>query len=590
MISKEQVRFLLGNIETERIERTVSTKDTDKFAKAVCSFANDLPRTNLPGYLMIGAYDDGRLCGLKVTDELLRNLAGLRSDGNIQPKPALMVEKISFPEGDLAIVEVQPSKATPVKYKGVTYIRIGARKSEANEEDERILREKSEIKSPTFDTTPCLHSTIDDLDLNLFKKEYLPKFVNATALKKDRRNIKQQLASLKLFDIVHDCPTVAGILLTGKDTTRILFGAYIQYVKFAGTSRTSKILNERQFSGNILSMLKELEYFIKYTIQTRRPVQVSVLREEILINYPYEAVRELAMNLVMHRNYQTNAPAKFYEYSDRIEMDNPGGLYGRVRPENFPNENDYRNPVIADAMKTFGYVNRFSRGINAVQEELTENKNGLAVFNFKDITTFRVTVRNADEKAVKTMENEGEKVTEKGTETLQEHYKNITEDISQDADTQIVNKIQIAEKVTEKGTEEGTRKGTEKVTEKGTEKVTGTLQKHKKVTGKDTGKVTGTLQKHKKVTGKDTGKVTETLQKHKKVTGKGTGKVTENQRLILHSISQNPKVSSQKLSIVVGITPEKIRANLTKLKAKGLLERIGGTKGGYWKIKKSNKI
>ena len=396
MITKEQIQILLGDIENERVERTVSTKDTDKFAKVICAFANDLPNKNLPGYLMLGAYDDGTLSGLKVTDELLRNLAGLRSDGNIQPKPALMVEKFSFPEGDLAIVEVQPSKNTPVKYKGVAYVRIGARKSEANEEDERILREKSEIKSPTFDTTPCLHSTIDDLDLDLFKKEYLPKFVNINVLKRDKRDIKQKLASLKLFDTVHDCPTVAGILLTGKDPSHILFGAYIQYVKFAGTSRTSRVLNERQFSGNILILLKELEYFIKYTIQTQRPVFVSVLREEMRINYPYEAIRELAMNLVMHRNYQTNAPAKFYEYSDRIEMDNPGNLYGKVSPDNFPNENDYRNPVIADAMKTLGYVNRFSRGINMVQEELVENKNGLAAFDFKDMTTFKVIVKNAD--------------------------------------------------------------------------------------------------------------------------------------------------------------------------------------------------
>ena len=417
MITKEQIQFLLSDIENERIERTISTKDTDKFAKAVCAFANDLPNKRQPGYLLIGAYDDGSLSGLKVTDELLRNLAGLRSDGNIQPKPALMVEKISFPEGDIAVVEVLPSRITPVKYKGVIYVRIGARKSEANEEDERILREKSEIKSPTFDITPCLHSTIDNLDLELFKKSYLPKFVSASALKKDIRNIKQQLASLNLFDITHDCPTVAGILLIGKDPLRILFGAYIQYVKFAGISRTSKVLNERQFSGNILVLLRELEYFIKYTVQTQRPVFVSVLREEMRINYPYEAIRELAMNLVMHRNYQTNAPAKFYEYSDRIEMDNPGSLYGKVSPDNFPNENDYRNPVIADAMKAFGYVNRFSRGINAVQEELIENKNGAAMFDFKDVTTFKVIVKNADIQVIEgTKENiEGTKENIEGT-------------------------------------------------------------------------------------------------------------------------------------------------------------------------------
>ncbi|GHT32405.1 transcriptional regulator [Bacteroidia bacterium] len=419
MISDEQVRELLNDIENARVERTISTDDTDKFAKAVCAFANDLPNTREPGYLMIGAFDDGRLNGLKVTDRLLRNLAGLRADGNIQPKPALMVWKASFPDGDIAVVEVQPSKITPVKYKGVTYVRIGARKAEANEEEERILREKSEVKSPTFDTTPCLHSTIDDLDLDLFKKEYLPKFVNVEVLAGEKRDIKQQLASLKLFDTTQDCPTVAGILLIGKDPAHILFGAYIQYVEFAGKKITSKILNERQFSGNLITLLKEIDYFIKYTIQKQRPVFVTVLREEMKINYPYEAIRELAMNLIMHRNYQTNAPAKFYEYSDRIEMDNPGGLYGKVQPENFPNVNDYRNPVIAEAMKVFGYVNRFNRGVNMVQDILEENKNGRAIFDFKDISTFKVTVMNADLEAVKVMEDGAEVVQRSGAETVQ---------------------------------------------------------------------------------------------------------------------------------------------------------------------------
>ena len=167
----------------------------------------------------------------------------------------------------------------------------------------------------------------------------------------------------------------------------------------------------------LLTMLKELDYFIKYTIQKQRPVFVTVLREEMRINYPYEAIRELAMNLVMHRNYQTNAQAKFYEYSDRIEIDNPGNLYGKVNPDNFPNETDYRNPVIANAMKTLGYVNRFGRGIEMVKEELVNNKNGLPKFDFADITTFKVVVKNADPKEESVGEvseqNVGEKLTER---------------------------------------------------------------------------------------------------------------------------------------------------------------------------------
>ena len=111
--------MLFADTENEIVERTTSTNDTDKFAKAVCAFANDLYNKKLPSYLMIDAFDDGSLNGLKVTDRLLRDLAGLRADGNIQPKPALMVGKVSFPDGDVAVVEVQPSKITPVKYKGV---------------------------------------------------------------------------------------------------------------------------------------------------------------------------------------------------------------------------------------------------------------------------------------------------------------------------------------------------------------------------------------------------------------------------------------------------------------------------------------
>lgn len=520
MISKDEIKELLEDIENERVERTISTKDTDKFAKAICAYANDLPNKKLPGYLMVGAHDNGTLCGLKVTDELLRSLAGLRSDGNIQPKPALMVEKVSFPEGDLAVVEVLPSKITPVKYKGTTYVRIGARKSEANEEEDRILREKSEVKSPTYDTMPCLHTTIDDLDLDLFKSEYLPKMVNANILKGDKRGIKQQLASLKLFDPAQDCPTVAGILLIGKDPSHILFGSYIQYVEFAGKSITSKVLNERQFSGNLITLLKEIDYFIKYTIQKQRPVFVTVLREEMKINYPYEAIRELAMNLIMHRTYETNAPARFYEYSDRIVMDNPGGLYGKVQPENFPHVNDYRNPVIAEAMKVLGYVNRFNRGISMVQEQLEANKNGLALFDFKDITTFKVTVMSADPKPEGEVSGaeSGADGIESGTENKPVHVGDVSE-------------------------------------------------------------------KRRRNVGAENEAENEAINEAINEAENEAIKITSRQAKILQIIREDNSLSREAISKQLEVSDSSVYRDIEKLKKIGKLERIGGNKGGYWKIK-----
>ena len=71
---------------------------------------------------------------------------------------------------------------------------------------------------------------------------------------------------------------------------------------------------------------------------------------------------------------------------------NAGGLYGEARPENFPNVNDYRNPIIAEAMKEMKYVNMFNQGIRRVQDMLLDNGNKEAVFDVSKLTAFEVTV------------------------------------------------------------------------------------------------------------------------------------------------------------------------------------------------------
>ena len=85
-------------------------------------------------------------------------------------------------------------------------------------------------------------------------------------------------------------------------------------------------------------------------------------------------------------------PLRIYEFSRHLEITNAGGLYGNARPENFPTINDYRNPLIASAMKTMGYVNMFNRGVGQVQADLKENGNPPAEFVVDLVTAFRVKV------------------------------------------------------------------------------------------------------------------------------------------------------------------------------------------------------
>ena len=43
MIDEQELRKMLGDLESDRVERTTSTDNTDKFCEAICAFANDMP-------------------------------------------------------------------------------------------------------------------------------------------------------------------------------------------------------------------------------------------------------------------------------------------------------------------------------------------------------------------------------------------------------------------------------------------------------------------------------------------------------------------------------------------------------------------
>ena len=416
MVTKDEVLELLRSTETYRIERTISTGDMDKFQEAICAFSNDLPNSREKGYLILGAHDNGVLSGLRVDDALMKKIAGIRSDGNILPLPMMSVERFEFVEGDLLVVEVSPALIPPVRYRGRTFIRIGPRRDIATEAEERVLLEKRTSYMATFDAMPCFGAALKDIDAHFIENEYLPQIIDSDVLNADKRSLQEQLAAIHLYDITNDCPTNAAIILFGKNASFFLHGCYVQYVHFAGEDTGSEILNERQIRGSLCSILPKLESFVKDAIVTARPMPVSMLREQIVFNYPELALRELLMNACMHRDYQSNMPIRIYQFSNRIEILNAGGLYGEARPENFPTVNDYRNPIIAEAMRGMKYVNMFNRGVQRVKNMLRENGNPEPKFNVSKVTAFEVMVHPSMSLNLVT---DGEKVTKSATKSTE---------------------------------------------------------------------------------------------------------------------------------------------------------------------------
>jgi len=370
----EAIRAFLEDLESDRVERTVSTSDTDKFAEAICAFSNDFPQSRLPGYLIIGADDrTGRITGLQITGQLLTNLGGIRSDGNIQPLPAMSVQKLTFPEGDLAVVEVHPSDLPPVRYKGRVWIRVGPRKAVATEFEERLLSERRISYARTFDARPCREAAVNDLSLRLFEF-YRSEAVAEEIIAENHRTVEEQLASLRFLDAQTGVPTYAGLLLFGTNPRFFLPGAYIQYLQLPRHDITDLPIDQAEISGDLRSVLEELLLRMK-VVNSSELHTTSEFREEIKSKYPEIALREILLNAVVHRSYESTTPIRVSVFPDRIEITSPGGLFGEVTLENFRTQSSYRNPVLAEALKTLGFVNRFGYGIRRAERSLSENGN-----------------------------------------------------------------------------------------------------------------------------------------------------------------------------------------------------------------------
>jgi ATP-dependent DNA helicase RecG len=381
-MTTEELQKHLQDLESDKVERTISTTNTDKFSEAVCAFANNLSGDRQPGLLIVGANDDGSVAVIEVNDNLLLRLANLRSDGNILPLPSLTVQKISLEQGDVVVVEVQPSEFPPVRYKGRTHVRIGSRKAIATEQEERRLIERRIALAGSFDTSFVQGATISELVLGLFT-QYRQLVIASEVIAANHRSIEEQLASLRFFHLERQMATVSGVLLFAANPRYFLPCAYIQYLHFSGDSMTDSLIDQREISGDLQNVLRELDLQISVDLRNTLK-QETVLKETVVSSYPKTAIRELLMNAVMHRDYQTFSPIRFTWFANRIEIQSPGGLFGGVTQGTLTTTNSYRNPTIAEVMKNLGYVNRFGFGIQLAEAELKKNNNPPIQFETND--------------------------------------------------------------------------------------------------------------------------------------------------------------------------------------------------------------
>ena len=174
-------------------------------------------------------------------------------------------------------------------------------------------------------------------------------------------------------------PTVAGIMLFGEYPQAYFPQLCITAVSVDGTeigaadAGAARFIDNRRLEGSIPRMLEDALGFVRRNTKTATVIGEDGARAD-RDEYPMLAVREILLNALLHRDYSIhteNSPVRLLIFRDRLEVENPGGLYGRLTLDELGSSAaDTRNPFLAGALEVLHITeNRFS-GIPTIRHEM----------------------------------------------------------------------------------------------------------------------------------------------------------------------------------------------------------------------------
>lgn len=190
-------------------------------------------------------------------------------------------------------------------------------------------------------------------------------------------------------------PTYAGLLLFGRFPQQWLPNASILAARFAGTTFADQFV-KTDINGSLIEQLRQAERFVRENI--RSFVRMNGMTHQEQPEYPFEAVRELLVNSVAHRDYNYQGDnIHLNMFSDRLEVQSPGVLPGPVNLDNLLEARFSRNAVIVQVLSDMGYVERLGYGLDRVVAVMRQTS--LRPPKFEEVAgCFKVTLFGAEER------------------------------------------------------------------------------------------------------------------------------------------------------------------------------------------------
>ena len=374
---KKELLEIITNGENSGVEFKRDDVRPEQLAKEIVALVNFQG-----GRILLGVEDNGAISGLQRpdTEEWVMNVAA----DKVHPLVLPFYEEVDTGEaGRVAVLAFPQGNSKPYvrRHNGAeeVFIRVGSTSRPATREQQMRLYEIGGMLHT--EALPVSRTSSADLD-RVRIENYLKDIIRDPELPDDSpQTWEDRLANLGFLIEPGGLCTVAGMVLFGKQPRRHLRQAGLRVFAFSGKTKTYQARLDLIMDAPLAArfdvrdggrpviddgltekFLQAIEPFI--TEESNRIT--SGLRRDKSRLYPIEAIREIVINALVHRDWTRSVDIEVGLYEDRLEVISPGGLHNSMTVEKMIAGRRYaRNNILMEIMRDYGYVDHRGMGIRS---------------------------------------------------------------------------------------------------------------------------------------------------------------------------------------------------------------------------------
>jgi len=347
-MNSKDIDIMLSEGEGLRIE--FKSSFDNKVIETLVAFAN-----TSGGSVLIGISDDRKISGITTNHESVQNWLN-EVKNKTTPAVAPFAEYVDYKDKVVVALTVPESPVKPVSMRSKYFKRVANSNHLMNTDE--IASEHLRTINSSWDYYADPEHGVDSLSLDKVRV-----FMRRIEHHTGNLLIIDPLEFLAKLEIVRrNQLTFGGFLLFARNYCLI---SDLQAGRFKGEST---IIDSLSLNTDLFSEVDEVLNFIKKHLMVEYIFNGEPQRTE-KFDYPVDAIREIIVNMIVHRDYRESSGSVIKMFDDRIEFFNPGRLTSGITVQDLLSGNyvsQCRNKLIARAFKEAGLTERYGSGINRI--------------------------------------------------------------------------------------------------------------------------------------------------------------------------------------------------------------------------------